>query len=121
MPEELQEPSDDDSIIEIPQELKEPQVIMIDDDDEGATATLVKPQGAPVDGRGDCNYSHPFSAWHKLENCRPGDTMPEHIYINPDEREKDKTDNPTRGIWLIMALLSYSCMSQYQKDLPETG
>ena len=59
IPQEPKEPEeDDDSIVEIPRELKEPEVIIISDEDEEA---LAKPHGAPVDGGGDCNYSHSFS------------------------------------------------------------
>ena len=42
--------------------------------------------------------------------------MPNHTYINPEERDKDEMNNPTRGLRLITVLLSSSCMSQYQKD-----
>ena len=64
-PKESQElEEDDDSIVEIPQEPKEPDVIIIDEEEE-APAALVEPHGAPVDGGGDHNYLHPFAAWSK--------------------------------------------------------
>ena len=42
--------------------------------------------------------------------------MPEHICINPDERDKEELNNPARGVKLITVLPSSGCMSQYQKD-----
>ena len=94
---ELEEPSDNDSIVEISQEAEEPEVIIVDDD-EGAAAALGKPKGAPLDSRGDHNYSHPFAAQSKPGDCNPGDAMLELIHINLDEQEKEETDNPPREL-----------------------
>ena len=117
MPKEPKGPDENDgSVVEIPQEPKELEVIVINNEDEEAPAALVEPHRAPVDGGANHNYLHPFSTWSKLEDRKLGNAMPERICINLDEWDKEQLNNPARGVKLITVLLSSGCMSQYQKD-----
>ena len=85
-PKESQElEKDDDSVVKIPQEPKEPDVIVIDDEEEEAPTALAEPNRAPGNGSGDCDYLYPFATWRKPRDHKPGDAMLGHIYIDPSD------------------------------------
>ena len=82
---------DDDSIIEVPQELKEPDIIVIDDEegDEEVPAAHTDPNSIPVNSSGDHGYSLPFATWGKAKDHKLGEPMLGHIYFCLDKREPD--------------------------------
>ena len=90
---------DDNSVIEVPQESKEPDVIIINDEnDEEVPAAQAGPNRTPVNGSGDHEYSLPFSTWGKAEDHKPGEPMLGHVYLHPDEQDAKEYINLSTGI-----------------------